>query len=296
MTAASVLFGANLYPAQGEAARRQSTAMSVLAELSPLPPINLQFADRGDFCEFPGFETHAVLRQDSVTITGHQGHRKSIVSEMFTNLAQIAADRNVRYFGFTNTDIIFTAAAIERIQRGDHQAYVFGRVDFEPSQEENVRPMIYGTDVFVVEAQWWLANQRRFRPYIVGEGCWDNVYTAQLLCWAGGELLNREPMIRHESHAAVWRKSPFGEHNGYLAAVDRMYFSRWAEYVAQLEALRGPTRQPAEQQAELRLQRAAFQEWQPGPFDHCLQWARMVKLMARRGAQIASQSWGRASC
>ncbi len=93
--------------------------MTCLREISPTAPVNLQFADGRDSQEFEGFDTLAVLRQDSTTVTGQPGARKPVVSELFTCLAEAAVQRGARYFGFTNSDILFTPAAIERLQRGD---------------------------------------------------------------------------------------------------------------------------------------------------------------------------------
>ena len=100
-----------------------------------MTPVNLQFADRADFQEFEGFDTLAVLRQDSNTVTGQPGARKPVVSELFTCMAEAAVERGARYFGFTNSDILFTPAAIERLQHGDRTAYVFARTDFESGTE-----------------------------------------------------------------------------------------------------------------------------------------------------------------
>ncbi len=277
-----VLLGTHIHPATGDAARRQIRAMAVLRDLCPMPPVNLQFADRGELQEFDGFDTLFVLQQDSNNVSGRPGVRKPVVSELFTRLAEAALERGARYFGFTNSDIVFTPAAIERAQQGDRPTYLFARTDFEPGTERDTRPLIYGTDVFVVEATWWLSHRRRFRPYIVGEGCWDNVYTAQLLCWAGGLLLNREPLVRHEAHPVMWQESPFGKHNGYLAALDRMYFTRWAIYADRLESLRGPSGGLASAEAEMQLQTDVFQRWRPTVVNHLVQLLRVVKLMTRQ--------------
>ena len=64
--------------------------MTCLRELSLTTPVNLQFADRRDFQEFEGFDTLAVLRQDSNSLTGQSGARKPVVSELFTCLAEAA--------------------------------------------------------------------------------------------------------------------------------------------------------------------------------------------------------------
>ncbi|MDZ4685102.1 MAG: hypothetical protein SH850_08420 [Planctomycetaceae bacterium] len=277
----SVLLGTHIHSATGDAARRQIRAMTGLRDLCPMTPVNLQFADRVNLQELDGFDTLAVLQQDSNSVTGQPGVRKPVVSELFTRLAEAAVQRGARYFGFTNSDIVFTPAAIDRIQQGDRPAYVFARTDFEPGTEQNTRSLIYGTDVFAVDASWWLSHRRRFRPYIVGESCWDNVYTAQLLCWAGGLLLNREPLVRHEAHPAVWRKSPFAEHNGYLAALDRLYFTRWAIYADRLEKLRLAAGGLADERDESRLQDEVFRDWKPTVANHVLQTLRLAKLKTR---------------
>jgi hypothetical protein len=278
----TLLLGTHIHPAAGDAARRQVRAMACLRALSPTRPVNLQFADRVDVQEFEGFDTLAVLKEDSNTVTRQPGLRKPLVSELFTTLAETAVDRGARYFGFTNSDILFTPAAIARLQQGDHAAYVLARTDFEAGTERDLQSLIYGTDVFVVEAEWWLAHRQRFRPYIVGESCWDNVYTAQLLCLAGGLLLNREPLVRHEVHPVVWRQSPFATHNGYLAALDRMYFTRWAIYADRLTRLRTPANGLADEGTELQLQNDVFRDWKPTVAHHLLQAMRVAKLKLAR--------------
>ena len=277
-----VLFGTQLYPTTADAFRRQQRAVSTLIDRSPLPPINLQFSDRRDVCEVDGCETVAILELDSNRITGRSGPRKPIVSELFTRLAELAVERHIRYFGFSNADILFTSAAIDRILCADHPAFLIARTDVDADGNLNPEPLLYGTDVFVVDASWWLAHQRRFRPYILGEGCWDNVYAAQLLSIAGGLLLNREPLVRHEAHPTTWHDSPFAEHNGYLAALDRMYFTRWVTYATRLEAIRRDARGLGASDDELLLQEEIFRNWKPGLSDRLIQALRVAKLEARR--------------
>jgi hypothetical protein len=279
---ALVLPGTSLYPATGAAAGRQARAMERLRALSPLRPVNLQFAD-GAVCEMEGFETMRALRHDSTGITGMPGARKPLASELFTCLARLAVQRGARYFLFTNADITFTPEAFDRIRRGDHRAYVFTRTDVDPGSGRDVEPLIYGADVFAVDARWWLAHRSGFRPYIVGEGGWDNVYAAQLLCRAGGILLNRDPLVRHEIHEIAWRESPFSRHNGYLAALDRLHFTRWVTYVDRLTALRANAGGFAPLEAELRLQHAVFRDWKPSLGERALQAFRVGRLVLRHG-------------
>lgn len=276
-----MLVGTHVHPASGDAARRQRRALDALRDVSPIAPVNLQFADRRDLQEVDGFETTPVLRQDSNRITGRDGIRKPIVSEMFTRLAEVAAGRGIRCFAFTNSDIVFTPAAFDCVARGAHNVYAFSRTDFEAETGRDIGPLVHGADVFAVDARWWLDHHSRFRPYIVGEGVWDNVYTAQLLCWAGGVLLNRDPLVRHESHPIVWRDSPFAEHNGILGALDRMYFSRWVMYANRLEQMRREAGGLADEKNEMTMQAEVFSGWNPGLADRVLQALRVAKLRLR---------------
>src|SRR5688500_5273347 len=93
--------------------------------------------------------------------------------------------------------------------------------------------------MFVVSVRWWQHNRSRFRPYILGEACWDNVYTAVMMCHSDGGVLNRDPLILHERHAALWRDAtPAARYNGMLAALDARYFDLWSKYWHRLEGLR----------------------------------------------------------
>ncbi len=95
----------------------------------------------------------------------------------------------------------------------------------------------------MVSVQWWQRNRSRFRPYILGEACWDNVYTAVMMCHSDGVLLNRDPLILHERHAAAWRDTtPEARYNGLLAALDARYFDLWSQYWHRLEATASPQR------------------------------------------------------
>jgi hypothetical protein len=282
VTRDGLLVGSQIHPADGDAHRRQIHAMTRLREVCRWPLLNLQFHDRANLQELDGFETLPVLLDDSPGVTGRAGRRKPIVSEMFTRLAEAAVQRGLRYFVFTNSDIVFTAAAIDRILAGDRRSFVFSRTDVDAATGCDLQPLIYGADVFAVEAEWWMAHRASFRPYVIGENAWDNVYAAQLLCWSGGMLLNREPLVRHEAHPIVWSSSPFAGHNAYLAGLDRMYFTRWVRYVRRLESLRAEAGGFASIEAELRLQDEAFLDWKPGVADRALQALRVVKLELRR--------------
>src|SRR5205814_1189457 len=80
--------GTHVHPATGEAERRQQNGLQSLRSLRNVVPMNLQFHDRVDLRNADGLETHPVLRQDSRTVSGRDGVRKPVVSEMFQRLAE----------------------------------------------------------------------------------------------------------------------------------------------------------------------------------------------------------------
>ncbi len=85
----------------------------------------------------------------------------------------------------------------------------------------------------------------------------------------------------------MWRQSPFAKHNGYLAALDRMYFTRWVIYADRLAQLRTAANGLADETAELRLQEEVFRDWKPTVADHVLQALRVAKLETRAWLQRA---------
>jgi hypothetical protein len=93
--------------------------------------------------------------------------------------------------------------------------------------------------MFVVNVAWWRRHRRRFRDYVLGEACWDNVYAAILMVHSNGLVLNRDPLILHEVHETAWHdQSAAARYNGMLAALDSRYFSLWSHYWHRLDAAR----------------------------------------------------------
>lgn len=232
-----IAIGTRFYPADEGSEHRQARSRASLLRLDEVVPVNLQFADE---THSPGgFRTLPVLRQDSRTVTGAgSGARKPIVSEMFDALAGVARTEGCRYFAYLNADIEVTPAALDTIRHGNRDGYGFSRMDLDPVTGAVIGVEIYGLDMFAIDARWWTRERRRFRPYIAGEACWDNVY-ASLICAHGrGAIVNEHPGIFHERHHVQWHDGPFAEHNGFLAALDAPYFSRWCHYAAKLDEMR----------------------------------------------------------
>jgi len=233
-----IAIGTQFYRAEGDSERRQARARAALVALDGVVPINLQFRDE-DFRP-AGFRTLPVLRQDSRTVTGAGGARKPIVSEMFDALADAARSAGCRYFAYLNADIEVTPAALEPILAGDRDGIAFSRMEVDPATGAEMGVQIFGLDMFAIRAGWWAREQWRFRPYIAGESCWDNVY-ASLICAHGcGIIINERPGIYHECHPTARNVAdgPFAAHNGFLAALDSPYFSRWVQYATQIDEMR----------------------------------------------------------
>ena len=228
--------GTQFYPAQGDAAGRQARARAALLALHGVVPVNLQFVD--EHLELEGFRTLRTLRRDSRTVTGAQGTRKPIVSEMFDALAGVASASGCRYFAYINADIEVTPAALEPILSGEYDACAVSRTDVDPETGAAVGVQIFGLDMFAIDVRWWTRERRRFRPYIAGEGCWDNVYAALVCAHGRGAIINEGPGIFHQAHSVPVTDSPFAEHNGFLATLDAPYFSRWVDYATQLDRMR----------------------------------------------------------
>lgn len=230
-----IAIGTRFYPADGDGGRRQARARAALLRLEGVVLLNLQFVDE-DFRP-EGFRTLPVLRQDSRTLTGAAGARKPVVSEMFAALAGAARSAGCRYFVYLNADIEVTPVAVETVRARGLDGYAFSRTDVDPATGAEAGVQIFGLDMFAIDAAWWAREGGRFRPYIAGEACWDNVYAA-LICGHGrGDVINDRPGIYHERHPTVWNDGPFAEHNGFLAALDAPYFSRWVHYATRLDEM-----------------------------------------------------------
>ena len=275
----TILLGVNAFPARGEGGRRQAEALATWRTLDGARLANLQWDD--DVYELEGFETHPVLRSDSRTVTGRPGRRLPVLNEAFDRLASLAERQGNRWFGYANSDISITQAAVDRILSADREGYAFGRMDFDRDTRADLEMMTAGIDLFAFQVDWWRANRKRFRAYIGGETIWDNVYVAILLAHADAVLLNRDPLIRHEHHPpSDWNNSPFAGYLNYLAALDRPYFSLWADYFHRLTEMRKRAGGPADEAEELEMQREVFHR-RASPLGKAVQAARVLKATAR---------------
>jgi hypothetical protein len=270
-----ILLGVNIYAPKGDAAQRQENCLKSLRALKNVCLVNLQF--KTGAIEAEGFETLSDLEGDSLKVTGKKGAQKPIISEVFDVLARQARERGCSYFGYLNSDILVSSAAIDYAIKRGRQAYLFSRMDFDKETDRRLGMLLAGIDFFIVETRWWIDNNWRFRPYIAGEPVWDNVYAAILLCHANAILLNRDPYILHERHSQAWVKSPFAQYTRLLSALDAYYFSLWVKYFERVSELRSRN---ASEQEEVALQEDIFR-WSPSRSERVIQACRNLKARVR---------------
>lgn len=273
----AILIGTHTFPASGDAARRQADAVASLRALEGTAIVNVQFADGAH--ELTGIETLARLRKDSWTVTRRNaGARKAIVREMLDVLAAEASRRNAAYFCYANADIVWSQSAVEWMIAGGHQAYAFSRMDVDAATGREIGIQLAGIDAVAMQPLWFGAHRHRFRDYIVGEICWDNVYTAILMCHADAAIENRRGLLRHAQHPGALVPSPvFGAYTSLLAAFDAEYFHLWCRYWECLNPLR---RQGATAEDEARMAREIF-AWRPAWYAPALRAARHVRARVR---------------
>jgi hypothetical protein len=285
MTRPDLLLGTHTFAASGDAARRQSAAVASMRALTGVSVVNLQFADGPHHVD--GIETLAVLRQDSRTVSGRRtGARKAVVREMLDVLAAEAVGRGAPYFCYSNGDIIWSQPAVRWIADGGKQAYALSRLDVDGASGRALDIQLAGIDAVAMQPQWFAAHRHRFRDYIVGEICWDNVYTAILMCHGEAIIENRLGLLRHERHVGTPAPSVLGAYTSLLAALDAEYFHLWCGYWDRLRAMR---RDGATPEAESQMARQVF-TWRPPWYAPALRGLRYVRARARyAAARVAIQ-------
>jgi hypothetical protein len=233
-----VILGTHVYPAEGAAAERMQRALDGWATLPGVRLINLQFAGDPSPVAHPAFETRAVLRHDSRSITGATGPRKPIVRELLDRLVDAAIESGSSFAGFSNADILISPAAIARVGSSRHDAVVFSRMDVDGATGAALGEFFSGQDTVFVRPAAYRATRHRLRPYVVGEMPWDVIYTSILLTHTRAGLVNRGDECRHVFHETIWVDSPFAPHAWRLAHQDWTYYARWYRYYNEAKALR----------------------------------------------------------
>jgi hypothetical protein len=272
---ARLLVGTHTYQGAPAAVARQQAAVGALLRLDRVEAVNVQFAKEPH--DVAGLRTLPLLVHTSNSVSGRRGPAKPIVSEILDVLAAEASRLAIDCFCFTNSDIAFTQQAVDWILDGGKEACLLSREDFDGATGAAVKVELAGVDVIAVATRWWLAHRQRFRRYIAGDPCWDNVYAAIVMCHADAAIENRRGLVRHESHASAWSGSPFAQYTRWLTALDAGYFSIWYRYWEGLVRLRAAA---ATAEAEAAWAREVF-VWAPSPGQRLVQRGRDLKALLR---------------
>jgi hypothetical protein len=282
-----MLVGLHAYSAASM--RRQQAAVEALSTLGGVEGLNVQFL-KAPWTSLPGIETLPALAVDSIAVAGPGRRPKPLTRELFDVLARIAEVRGHRYFAYINSDIVVLPAAVEAIDRDRLDTYAISRHDVDDIRHHGSdgTPLTSGVDMFVMDLAWWERHRRRFRPYVIGDACWDNVYTALMMCHSNGVILNRDRLVLHERHQAVWNDTTAtARYNGFLAALDARYFSLWCEYWNQLERGRADGASAADEEA---LRERVFL-WRRSPAAALRQSVRSVRARLRfRSQRLVGQA------
>ena len=229
-----IVVGTRYYQSTENANGRQQRARDTTLALRDAVPVNLQFTDETFSPE--GFRTLPVLRLDSRIVSGGTGARMPIVSEMLDRLAEVAREQGCRYILFHNADIRVTQGAVDLALSRRYEAIAFCRGDLDAATGADAGMMFRGVDAVAVAVDWWTQHRRYFRPYISGPPFWDGVFAGVICSRSRGTIVSDRPLILHEQHPSTWSAADaYAEYNGFLAALDAPYFSRWVRYVAAIE-------------------------------------------------------------
>jgi hypothetical protein len=283
-----MIVGTTVYEGDAAVMRRQQSALAALLRLPGVQAVNVQF-QKEPRASLPGIEMLPALLLDSVTVAGPGGRRKPLTRELFDVLARVAAARGHQYFAFVNSDILILPAALEALEREVRQTYAISRHDVDRLDGDLAGSTLLtaGIDMFVVSVEWWRRHCRRFRPYVIGDACWDNVYTAVMMCHSDGIILNREPLILHERHRALANDTTItARYNGFLAALDSRYFSLWCDYWGRLEQARAQGVSAAGQRA-LRDEVFVWRRSAKAALQQSIRSARARLRFRRRRAALA---------
>jgi hypothetical protein len=234
----SFVLGTNIYSATGEAMERMDTALESWRQLD-VPLRDLAFTD----CittPVAGFIQKHTLHRDSCSVTGTTGRRKPLVRDLFDGLWVAARESKCDYFVFSNADIILTPNFRDTVRQLNADSAYFTRFDLINTPSDSTSSLyVRGQDTYAVRTEWWGENRHRFRPYILGEPQWDNIYTTLFARHGHSMLFYDVTLCHHKVHAQHWQAAtPFGRYNNDLRRrFDDMPFSMWVRYSAEICSL-----------------------------------------------------------
>lgn len=188
---------------------------------------------------FPGVRVEPLLKSRADERLGVSGRPKPFMDEYFDAACTLALDSGMEWFGFANSDLLFTPQLADlfgqAMSRGD-ETVIVSRTELS-ALDASGRPVpgrleFAGYDAFFCRTDWWRANRRRFSPYIIGERAWDNAYASIMLTHSRAVLSWRPGLLWHPEHERRWNleDTAYGDWNMAL------YSGRDQDYARRFEA------------------------------------------------------------
>jgi hypothetical protein len=195
----------------------QSTAMEVLRENMPDTISVYVFAFPWENVVVPsGFTVRKTLRRNSRQLLGNNRDLPYIKDV----LSQCRALSNSEFFGYANSDILFSRDFFKVF--GDDDAYIFYRQEIAETNVEQFNRGDYhkvwggdkhpGNDAFFFKSAWWDKNESLFPDDLVlGETEWDTCYRSIIVAETGRYYCGRD--LSHTYHDQVWTTTSHGAAN-----------------------------------------------------------------------------------
>lgn len=226
----------------GMAARQQACVRT----LEALAPAGLEMAipcleheTEGIREAFPGVRVEPLLKSRADERLGVSGRPKPFMDEYFDAACAMAQDSGMEWFGFANSDLLFTpqlAGLLGQAMAGGGETVIVSRTELS-RLDASGRPEpgyleFAGYDAFFCRADWWRANRQRFAPYIIGERGWDDAYASIMLTHSRATLSWRPGLLWHPEHERRWNleDTAYGDWNMAL------YSGRDLDYARRFEA------------------------------------------------------------
>jgi glycosyltransferase involved in cell wall biosynthesis/GT2 family glycosyltransferase len=246
-----LLLGVAAFPATNpDSLSRQQACLSCLAALrhtglhTVIPCLKQEQEALNDL--FPEITTEPLLRNSADVRLQVPGAPKPFIDEYFDAACMLAEREGYEWFGFANSDVLFTPLLIAHLKRCMHQnlqSVVVSRTEL-PGLDADGRPSagyleFAGYDAFFCRVDWWREHRHLFAPYIIGERAWDDAYASIMLTNARCELLWEQGALWHPEHERRWdlENTVYGNWNMNLySGRDRDYARRFEAFLEDLIA------------------------------------------------------------
>jgi len=196
---------------------------------------------------FPDIPAVPLLQNAADAHLDPRGAPKPFIDEYFDAACMLAERRGYHWFGFANSDVLFTPLLIAHLARcmlEKYQTVIVSRTEL-PGLDAEARPIagyleFAGYDAFFCRVDWWRQHRSLFSPYIIGERAWDDSYAAIMLTHARCELLWERGALWHPEHERRWdlQHTIYGDWNIALySQQDKDYARRFEAFIGDVLAI-----------------------------------------------------------